>query len=398
MSRERIGILGGTFDPIHRGHLRMADAALDEAHLDRVLVIPGGDPAYKHCETPAEDRWRMVSAACSGDSRLEPLRLEIDSQPPVSTVHTLRKLRERYPRAELFYIIGADAMMKLRGWYCFDQIIPLCGFLVCPRVSSMGLVSFHEEKKRLMAAGVRLRILKMEPLNVSSTELRIALSKGEASPLLDISVLEYCSCIGLYGVQARVPQAVQWLPGLFDALNPKRFAHSLSVAWTARYLAGLYRVNQQQAEQAGLLHDCAKCLPLREMQRIAEEHSLTKDPSILSSGALLHSAAGAWVARNQYGMADPDVLNAIAYHNTGFPGMSPLAMCVCLADFIEPLRDSFPLLEQVRALSEQSLERALLLSLEGTAEHVLSGGKFLHPRTQDTIAWLKTLPGVGSGK
>ena len=110
----------------------------------------------------------------------------------------------------------------------------------------------------------------------------------------------------------------------------------------------------------------------------------------------MHSLVGAWVARNEYGMADPEVLDAIAYHNTGHPGMSRLAMCVCLADSIEPTRESYPQLEQIRALSELSLERALLMSLESTAAFVRSRGKYLHPRTQETIAWLKTLPAVRS--
>ena len=91
-------------------------------------------------------------------------------------------------------------------------------------------------------------------------------------------------------------------------------------------------------------------------------------------------------------MTDPKVLDAIRYHNTGCAGMSRLSMCVCLADSIEPLRKSYPLLDQVRALSETSLERALLLSLEGTAAYVSSHNWFLHPRTQETIRWLKTLP------
>ena len=88
-------------------------------------------------------------------------------------------------------------------------------------------------------------------------------------------------------------------------------------------------------------------------------------------------------------VTDPDVLEAISYHNTGYPGMTRLDMCVCLSDSIEPLREAYPRLEQIRALAETSLERALLLSLEGTADFVTSRGKYLHPRTQNTIAWLK---------
>ena len=91
-------------------------------------------------------------------------------------------------------------------------------------------------------------------------------------------------------------------------------------------------------------------------------------------------------------MTDPAVLEAIRFHNTGCAGMSRLAMCVCLADSIEPLRDPYPFLSEARALSVLSLEKALLLSLERTAGYVLSRGKTLHSRTLETISWLKSLP------
>ena len=183
----------------------------------------------------------------------------------------------------------------------------------------------------------------------------------------------------------------RWIRQLSVTLKPGRFDHSLSVASEAWHLAEVHDLDRLRAVQAGLLHDCAKCLPLEEMQHIAAVHSLTDDPAMLESGALLHSVVGAQVAQDQYGMDDPAVLEAIRYHNTGFPGMSRLARCVCLADSIEPLRKSYPLLDEVRALAEVSLERALLLSLEGTARYVTERGKYLHPRTRDTIRWLKEI-------
>lgn len=183
-----------------------------------------------------------------------------------------------------------------------------------------------------------------------------------------------------------------WIKQLSATLKPGRFEHSLSVARTSVYLAAIHSLDTLRAEQAGLLHDCAKSLPLDKMRQIAVEHSLTDDEEILSNRGLLHSIVGAWIAENNYGMTDPQVLDAIRYHTTGCPGMSRLSMCVCLADSIEPLRESYPLLDQVRALAEQSLERALLLSLEGTAAYVTSHSWFLHPQTQETIRWLKSLP------
>ena len=210
------------------------------------------------------------------------------------------------------------------------------------------------------------------------------------------SVQEYCELKGLYHSVPRFSMASPWIDALFEALNPHRFAHSLSVARTAARLARLYDIDVVCAEEAGLLHDCAKCLSLKEMQKIARKHHLTEDPGFLASGALLHSVVGAWVARKKYGMEDPEILQAIAYHNTGCAGMSRLAMCVCLADYIEPNREPFPGLEDVRFLAEVSLEKALLLSLENVADHVLSGGKPLHSRTSGAIRWLKSLPEINS--
>lgn len=391
MAKERIGILGGTFDPIHQGHIRMAVSAINTCGLDRLLVIPNGDPAYKDSITDREDRWKMVVTACTQDSRLIPSRMELDRDGPTYTVDTLAALKKQFPKADLFCILGADGMMKLGHWYRLEDIVPLCSFLICPRAGDAPPREFQAEKQRLEAMGVRISMVRMEPMTVSSTEIRTALAARQSAPQLFFPNREYCAAKGLYGMTSRVMQAETWMNQLFEALTPRRFAHSLSVALTARRLARIHGIDERQAEEGGLLHDCAKCLPLKEMQRLSREHSLTKDPRILESSALMHSLAGAWVARNEYGMADPEVLEAIAYHNTGNPGMSRLAMCVCLADFIEPLRGTYPLMENVRILSELSLERALLMSLEGTAEYVKSKGKYLHPRTQETIAWLKKL-------
>ena len=177
-------------------------------------------------------------------------------------------------------------------------------------------------------------------------------------------------------------------------MKPHRFAHSLSVADTAVHLARVHGLDVLRAEQAGLLHDCAKCLSPKEMRRIAEENSLTEDETVLSNPGLLHSLVGAWVAEKEFNMADPLVLEAIRWHNTGRPGMARLDMCVCLADSIEPLREDYPMLGKIRELAEVSLEGALLLSLETTAGYVTSRGWLLHPRTQEAITWLSGLPGV----
>ena len=389
MAKEKIGILGGTFDPIHQGHIRMAQSAMAQASLDRVLVVPTGVPPYKTCYADAESRWQMVVAACSQDPSLQPSRVELDREGSSYSVDTLKLLRAEYPKAEFSFIIGADQFMSLHEWKQAVQLFSMCNFLVCPRASDVTPDAFRQQLKRLTDMGARITMIHMPPVTVSSTEIREALAKGESTPQLYISVREYCHCKGLYGMESRVPESEAWLNQLFVALNPHRFSHTLAVAYTARRLARLHQLDPLKAEQAGLLHDCAKCMSLKEMQQIAQTHSLSSDPEVLSSGALLHSIVGAWVARNRYAMADPEVLAAITSHSTGRAGMNELDMCVYLADSIEPTRQSYPDLDQIRMLAELSLPRAMLLSLERTVTYVRSRGKYLHPSTLNTLSWLK---------
>ena len=389
VSKERIGILGGTFHPIHQGHLGMALAAMDTASLDRVLMLPDSVPPHKTNIAPAEDRWRMLVAATAGIKGLEPCRLELDREGTTYTYDTLVHLHEAFPKADLYYIIGADTLMQLHSWHRSEEVLGLCTFLVCPRACETPAAEMGAERKRLTALGGRFLSVNMDPINVSSTELRSALAEDRPTPLLPVTVREYCSLLGLCGAQARIPEAAAWMPRLFADLNARRYAHTLGVAHSARALARNHGVDQRKAEIAALLHDCAKCLPLKEMQRIATENQLTRDPSVLSSGALLHAVAGAWMAEHVYGVSDPEILHAIAVHTTGAPVMSKLDMVVCLADKIEPGRETYPLLAKVRMMAPLSLERALTATLEGTVSYVEKGGKALHPETLQTLEWLR---------
>ena len=342
MARQRIGILGGTFDPFHLGHLRMGLSVLETGILDQLLVVLSGLPPHKSCGASAEDRWKMVVSACACDERLIPSRLEMDRSGLIYTFDTLNEIKKHHPKADLFYVIGADTLMQLHSWYRADDVLSLCTFLICPRADGSEPADFPSELERLKSKGGKTRLVPMKPLSVSSTEIRDALSSGRIPDELPYPVREYCRCKGLYGYPGKLAHADLWIERLFSALKPGRFAHSLSVADTARKLAEIHGEDPLRAEQAGLLHDCAKYYPLHRMQEIAAAHSLTDDQSFLESGALLHSVVGAQVAEDLYGMKDPAVLEAIRYHNTGCAGMSRLAMCVCLADSIEPLRKSYP--------------------------------------------------------
>ena len=126
----RLGTMGGTFDPIHTGHLLLAQFLKEHLALDRVLFVPASDPPHKESRDggllPVEDRWAMVCAALAGSPGFEPCRLEIDRPGKSYTVETLRQLRQQYPGSELFLLLGSDNVAELDTWYDPEGIFELC--------------------------------------------------------------------------------------------------------------------------------------------------------------------------------------------------------------------------------------------------------------------------------
>ena len=387
---ERIGIMGGTLDPIHQGHLLMAKEALQDAQLDRVLILPTGNPPHKRAGLEdAEDRYEMTRLAVYGMPGFEASRMEIDREGIIYTVDTLTRLQKQMPDTEIDYIIGEDTLVDLPNWRKADKVFTMCRFLVCCR-SSDGIAD-HPSVTELQKRGATFAFLTLPPSEISSTSIRQKLLHGENVPELPPQVEEYIRLKGLYGVQPSPAGAAAMYSRLRSALSEKRLVHSLLVAHTARRLARIHGVNEERAALAGLLHDCAKCLPLASMQRAARDARLLLDKETLQSGNLLHGPAGAVVAEKEYGITDPIVLSSIRCHTTGKVGMLPLDMIVFLSDKIEPSRRAYPVLEEVRALAQTDLAAAMLHSLNSTLEYVRSQNNEPHPITQKVADWLKRI-------
>lgn len=385
---ERIGVMGGSFNPIHRGHLTMAQSAMAQAGLDRVLFIPTGNPPHKRTGlAPAEDRYRMTAIAVHGMKGFEPSRIELDREGIIYSADTLALLHEAYPGAAFYFIIGEDTLHELPTWHDPERLYTLCTFLVIRRPGCReGFESVWQERER---QGARLQPVDMPPMDISSTAIRKALTEGRTPQGLPEGVEAYGLLKGLYTEKTWLPQGGQWLDRLYPMLSPSRFAHTLYVAACARRLALCHDLDADRALSAALLHDCAKCMPLDRMQARARERQLTKDEAILADGNLLHSLVGADRARQEFGVEDPMILQAIANHTLGRVGMSPLEMIVFLADKIEASRAPYPLLEAIRSRAEEDLPAAMGLSLSSTVEYVRRRGGRLHPATLSVLAWLE---------
>lgn len=159
----------------------------------------------------------------------------------------------------------------------------------------------------------------------------------------------------------------------------RRWQHTLGVMETAIKLAGRYGADPDKAELAAILHDVCKYWPVEEQARIIREHGLPAD-LLDYDKELWHAHAGAFVAKDRYGVADEEVLDAIRYHTSGRERMTLLDKVVCLADYIEPGRD-FPNVNNIREIAEHSLEKALIAGFSGTIAFLLERGKKIYPLT-----------------
>lgn len=165
---------------------------------------------------------------------------------------------------------------------------------------------------------------------------------------------------------------------LKDRLPLDRFEHSLFVSKTAADLARQHNCDVSRAELAGLLHDYARNLEEADLLALAESNELIKHPLERQVPMLLHGPVGALLVKEDLGISDREVLEAIAYHTTAAPGMSVLAGIVYLADMIEPLRD-FPGVDALRNLAKDDLEAAVLAGLNASIKYCIKRGVMIHP-------------------
>ncbi len=204
MSRGRVGIMGGTFDPPHHGHLVAADEARWRFQLDRVLFVPTGQPWQKPAGvSPAEDRYQMTALAIAGNPAFTVSRVEVDSPGPTYTVDTLRQLRAGLGEGtRLFFVVGADAVLQLLTWKDREQVLEMAEFLAATRPSS-DLSRLDELVERLPAAAGRVHRMEVPALAISSSDIRARVACGAPYRyLVPAPVARYIEQHGLYRGQA----------------------------------------------------------------------------------------------------------------------------------------------------------------------------------------------------
>ncbi|SEP88136.1 putative HD superfamily hydrolase of NAD metabolism [Lachnospiraceae bacterium RM5] len=167
------------------------------------------------------------------------------------------------------------------------------------------------------------------------------------------------------------------LENLHKELDDYRFIHTLGVAYTASMLAMAYNYNIDDAYLAGLLHDCAKCIPNDEKIRLCEENNIKIDKLEYENPSLLHAKLGEYVANKKYGIENKEILRAIRLHTTGYSDMTLLDKIIYVADYIEPKRDKARNLEYYRDLAFKDLDKTTFMIIEDTINYNKEKGKEL---------------------
>ena len=387
---ERIGILGGTFDPPHIGHIRAAKKAAQALRLDRLLLIPASTPPHKqqqHLAT-AQQRLEMLQIACREEPMLQPSNLEILRGGVSYTYETVEQIRALYPQAKLFLLMGSDMFLSFHNWKNPEAILQQATLAVFNRGNKGEKTAVAEKKAELEQQGIAVELIDHKPVDISSTQLRRLLAFQCADSFLPAGVGAYIRENGLYHVNADWKQLPmeQLEPIVISLLKTNRINHVLGCRDTAVALAKRWGVDEMDAARAGILHDITKALDGQLQLTLCREYGKMLSAFSQKYPKTLHALTGSLVAERIFG-ENPAVVAAIESHTTGKAAMNMLEKIIYVADYMEPNRD-FPGVERLRELAFSDMDAALKLGLEITLEHLKVLGDEVSPESREALEYL----------
>lgn len=391
---RRVGLFGGSFNPIHLGHLYLVNAARDALHLDAVILMPTGQAPHKDSSAyaSAADRLEMCRLAIADKPWMTVSDLEINRPGKSYTVKTLRQLRKQYPDVAWTLLIGSDMLLTFEQWYCWQEILQMAHICVVSReTGDYEKLYAHAEALRETVPGAEIQVLTVQAFPISSTKIRENWqNNAEMACFLPPKVLQYIDEHRLYRktevtavAELASKEELQGFTALLKArLSKKRFVHSMNVADSARELAHIWGADPDAAYLAGLLHDCCKELPIAEQEELIRSGPFEPSPMEWMCPPVLHGIAAASYMHAELGIEDAQVLSAARWHTVGHGAMTLLEEIVYLADLISADRNYHDV-ERFRKLARHDIHKAMLAALQYAIESVIKKGTPLPRSTVD---------------
>ena len=364
---SKIGVYGGSFNPLHCGHLLAAKEAENALGLDRMIFLPAAHPPHKvlPAGTPDEAmRLALLRAGVSDDLRAEVSDIEFRRKGPSFTADSLAEIAAENPGDTLCLLMGTDMFLSLHTWSRPEKICALADIVLAVREKA-DMEALDAQKARLERDySARVHILENRFIELSSTTVRRMAAFGCLDGLVPEAERAIIEREGLYqfGAPWKNLPFEKLREVSLSLLKPQRVAHVIGCCETAVKLAKLYGANETDAARAGILHDVTKALDGANQLRLCEKYGIIIDNFEREHHKLLHAKTGSAVARSIFG-ENGAVCDAIYWHTTGKAGMTLLEKIIYLADYIEPNR-CFDGVEPIRALAFADLDRALLAGFE----------------------------------
>ena len=350
----KLAVLGGSFNPVHIGHLYLADAVLTGLGYDRIVLVPAFQSPFKLDADAAspKDRMDMLAASIPGDPRLTIDDCEIKREGVSYTIDTLKDIINRYrPDGRPGLILGDDLASTFYKWRNPGEIAELAEIIIARRLSGNEADPAPEAacSGETVASGTGsfpypFKALANEIVDVSSRLVREKISRGDAWRYL---VPQGVRCIiedrKLYGFGPGEGDSLEEITVRIEndaraILDNSRFAHSRNTALLTWELCRRFGLDAKKGYLAGIAHDICKKLDSRELMRLAHMDGSSFSKLELAKPGLLHARAAAVLMYEKYGVADKDIIEAIRYHTTGTRDMGPYAKLLYVADKIEMSR------------------------------------------------------------
>lgn len=375
-----IAIFGGSFNPVHNGHINLVKAAYSALKLDKVVVMP--------THVTPEKGGRICAAACA---RAELCRIAFEGIAEVGdfevkkggvsySYETCEHFKAKYPDDKIYFLLGADSYSAFPDWKLPLRILDCVTLAVCDRGEKRNLEKADENFRKKFGFGIGGGVEKFAcgRVDASSTRIRTLAAFGE-------SVGEYVPENAADYILEKKLYALPGLETLKDCINNgKRYGHTLRVAVMAAENCARFGVDEITAVKAAAFHDCAKYLKDDDEKLSGFVCPEGVPPSVA------HQYSGAFVAEKYFGIRNENILDAIRCHTSGKTRMSPLAKLLYLCDMLEDGR-TFDGIDRLREIFYKDTDRCLFACLEHQLVYLKKSGEEIYPLTRQAYEYYKNL-------